>query len=66
MKNKLISYYYFGIPYKLGYMELLDTKRDPFRRDSKEELLKHINEARLMAKGHPLYLIKETTEAEKI
>jgi hypothetical protein len=65
MKN-IITYYYFGVPYQHGYMELLDTKGNLLRNNSREVLMKSINEARLVSRGHPLYIIKETTEAEKI
>jgi hypothetical protein len=61
-----LSYYYFGIHYPEGYLELLDAEGKPLRNSSRENLLTHINEARLAAHGNPLYIIKETTEAEKI
>lgn len=62
----LITYYYFGVPYQHGYIELLDSKGLPLRNNSREELLKQVNEARIASRGNPLYIIKETTEAEKI
>jgi hypothetical protein len=65
MKNK-ISYYYFGVPYNHGYIELLDAEGKPLRDSSREVLMKHINEAKIISRGQPLYIIKETTEAEKI
>jgi len=61
-----ISYYYFGVHYPEGYIELLDSLGKPLRNNSQKELIKRINEGRIASMGRPLYLIKETTEAERI